>query len=284
MLLLLACSTPETTEAGVGSVPAVVDTGGEAGSRCAVQRRVLRCEHETLVLETGLTGLAPRETHFQVPLGEAPEEGWPAVMLLQGSVFSAETFWLVLDTEVLGYWNQGQVTKTLLDNGYAVITPEAHAGGFTAWETNIPPMSWDWESSAVHAFMLDLFEALDEGAFGEIDPDRLYAGGISSGGYMSSRVGIEYPERFRALAVHSGSYMTCTNVLCDVPEVLASDHPPTLFLHGADDVVVPMFTMEDYHQALREQGIGTDVEIQEGVGHAWIDAAPEAMLDWFEAR
>jgi len=265
------------------------DTGGEAtggttpeASHCEVGDFTLTCDHQTTTVYTGFTGLLPREVHWQVPLGEPPEGGWPGVIVFQGSLFTAELFWIVLDVEIFGFWNQGMLTKTLLDRGFAVITPEAHAGGATAWDTNIPPMSLWWDLSEDNQFMLDIFDNIDAGAFGEVDPGRLYATGISSGGYMSSRMELEYRERFRALAIQSASYATCAGPICSVPE-LDTGHLPTLFLHGEDDLVVPMSTMEPYYEALLALGVDTEAITQEGVGHAWIDPAPDAITDWFQS-
>jgi poly(3-hydroxybutyrate) depolymerase len=193
----------------------------------------------------------------------------------------AGTFWTVLHTDAWGYWNQGQVTKTLLDNGVAVITPEALGQGLTAWGTNVPPTSLDWEGGRDHALMLDLFEHIDAGELGPLDAEQLFAAGISSGGYMTSRMADAYPGRFSALAIHSGAYMTCTNLACDTPAQPA-DHPPTLFLHGGLDLVVPARTMRAYDDALQQAGVETRVVEDEWAGHARIDAAPDEILEWFQ--
>ena len=277
-----AGDTAGVTAADTAATPTEpADTAAPPASRCAVGELTLTCEHHSTTLLTGFSGLLPREVHWQVPLGDPPPAGWPAVILFQGSLFTAELFWVVIDVDVFGFWNQGLLTKALLDGGFAVITPEAHAGGGTAWDTNIPPMSLWWELSEDHQFMLDIFGALDGGGFGPVDPGRLYAAGISSGGYMTSRMDLEYRERFRALAIQSGSYATCGGPVCAIP-ALDAGHLPTLFLHGADDVLVPVWTMEPYHEALAGLGVGTEKMIQEGVGHAWIDPAPEAIAGWFQ--
>jgi poly(3-hydroxybutyrate) depolymerase len=249
-------------------------------SRCEIDDR-LHCARHITTLNTGLTGLTPRKVHWQVPVGDPPESGWPVAILFQGSFVSADSFWDVPKSEVLGVWNQGLLTKTLLDGGFAVITPEARLAGTGAWETNIPPMSLDWSLSGDNDFMLDIFDGVAEGQFGELDSDRLYAAGISSGGYMTSRMDLEYRSRFRALAIESGSWATCGGPLCGIPTPLSPDHRPTLFLHGRDDAVVPIETMLEYHQALLDAGVETQTVIAEGIGHAWIDAAPAEILRWF---
>lgn len=215
-----------------------------------------------------------------MPLGTPPAEGWPTVILFQGSLVSPETYWSIDEDAIFGMWNQGLLQKELLDRGYAIVAPEAHADGRTAWETNLPPMSFMWSLSSDHQFMLDLFAALDAGDFGPLDSTSMFATGISSGGYMTSRVGHEYPERFRALAVHSGSWATCST-FCLVPE-LSPDHLPTLFLIGEDDPLVPLDTVLDYAEELDHQGVDHDVVIEPGAGHAWIEPAVTEIPDWFD--
>lgn len=264
--------------------------GGETGlpepegSRCEIAETTIACTHQTLTIFTGLGDAVPREVHWQTPLGDPPAEGWPAVFLFQGSLFTAELFWTVIDTDVFGYWNQGLLTKALLDAGFVVITPEAQFDGNTAWETNIPPMSAAWEQSNDHQFMLEIFDELDGGTFGEVDITHLYATGISSGGYMTSRMDQAYRSRFRALAIHSASYATCGGPACIVPPTLDAGHRPTLFLHGGADVIVPQRTMELYRDALDAVGVETDTLVVPTVGHAWLDESPSAIVDWFQSH
>jgi poly(3-hydroxybutyrate) depolymerase len=113
---------------------------------------------------------------------------------------------------------------------------------------------------------------------------RLYATGISSGGYMTSRMAVSYAGMFRALAIASASYATCLGAVCSVPSVLPGDHPPTLFLHGTIDTIVPIETMRPYHERLEAQGIATDVDEDPTAGHQWLDDSPERITAWFEAH
>ncbi|MEM6294510.1 MAG: plasmid partitioning protein [Myxococcota bacterium] len=279
-----------TTQDGASGEGSTTEAAGDStgvapeGSRCEIQPSTLVCTHQTKTLFTGVTGVAPREVHWQTPLGEPPANGWPAVFLFQGSLFTAELFWTVLDAEAFGFWNQGLLTKALLDAGFVVITPEASLDGNTAWQTNIPPASLAWEESGDHQFMLDLFEELEAGTFGAVDVSAVYAAGISSGGYMTSRMDEAYRARFRALAIHSASYATCGGPACVVPGDLDAAHRPTLFLHGGTDVVVPQWTMELYRDALDAIGVETGTVLDPGQGHGWIDEAPTAIVSWFQTH
>ncbi len=278
---------PDGGGGGDGGLDGGASDGGglDAGaptSRCDLGEHTLTCTRQSTTVWTGFSGLLPREVHWQTPLGEPPAAGWPAVILFQGSLFTAELFWVVLDTDTFGFWNQGLLTKALLDAGFTVITPEAHAGGTTAWDTNIPPMSLLWETAEDHQFMLDLFDEIDEMSFGPVDPLRWYAAGISSGGYMTSRMDEAYRDRFQALAIHSASYATCSGPLCDVPDDLDAAHLPTMFLHGEEDDIVPVETMAEYRDALDALGVETATVLDEEAGHGWIDAAPQAIPQWFQ--
>jgi len=142
-------------------------------------------------------------------------------------------------------------------------------------------MAWFWQTSEDHQFMLDIFAEIDRGGFGPLDNGRLYATGISSGGYMTSRMDVSYRSRFRALAIHSASYATCGGFLCVLPDDLNSGHLPTLFMHGDADPIVPIATMLSYRDELDNLGVDTETIVAPGVGHAWIDASPQALVDWF---
>jgi predicted esterase len=126
-----------------------------------------------------------------------------------------------------------------------------------------------------------LFAALSAGELGSLDPQSLYAMGISSGGYMTSRMAVSYQGKFKALAIASGSYATCGGLACVVPP-LPSDHPPTLFLHGDLDAIVPIQTMESYRSALKSQGLQSCEVVDRGAGHQWLTEGPGAVLAWFE--
>jgi hypothetical protein len=38
----------------------------------------------------------------------------------------------------------------------------------------------------------------------------------------------------------------------------------------------------DYHDALLDAGVESDTIVADGVGHGWIDAAPQAIVEWFD--
>jgi poly(3-hydroxybutyrate) depolymerase len=219
---------------------------------------------------------------YQVPLGTPPGTGWPVVFFFQGSFFPGSLAFAADKGSLFGQYNLTLTVKRLLDSGYAVLSPNALDSGDTFWQTNIPPWSVLWDTSSDNAFLLAIFAGIRDGIFGPLDSTHLYAMGISSGGFMTSRMAVSYPGTFRALAIESASYATC-NALCLVP-ALPSDHPPTLFLHGLLDTVIPVPTMEVYRDALLRDGHEAKTIIDPTAGHEWIPEAIAAVPDFIAAH
>jgi predicted esterase len=238
-----------------------------ASSRCTVQTDSIDCTHQ-------ISTVTGREVYWQNPLGTPPAQGWPAAIVFQGTGFGPNVTWSGGTGLPFGGFYQIKLQAMLLDNGFTVIAPAAN----TAWATNFP----GYEQSADHALMLALFDAMAAGTtFGPIDMSRVYATGISSGGYMTSRMAVTYPGTCRALAIQSASYATCSGPLCNIPSTLPVDHPPTLFLHGQVDTTVPVATAQAYYDKLKAAGIETEIIIDPNAGHEWLYVAPEEITCWF---
>jgi dipeptidyl aminopeptidase/acylaminoacyl peptidase len=251
--------------------PAVVVDASYDGPRCDVAPDVVMCRPR-------VSAVAGRRVYWQTPTSPPPPAGYPVALVFQGSWVGPDNTWLVERSMPFGGYFQALLQARLLERGYVVIAPEAEAG--VAWQTNSPRA---FERTRDYVFMAALLDAIRFGEFGPSDPARLYATGISSGGYMTSRMAISFPGRFRALAIQSASYARCYGPLCSVP-ALPPDHPPTLLLHGADDRVVPVATMWRYANALSAAGLESDVIVDEGVGHAWLPEAPDRVVAWFESH
>jgi dienelactone hydrolase len=255
-------------------------SAGDLGSRCTETAELISCPmiRQPLAVSPGIT----RDVYYQVPLGTPPVNGWSVAILFQGSLFSPAVTMQATSTEPFGAYYQLALVKQLLDAGYVVLEPVTHLGGATFWDTNVPPWDLAWSGAPDDLLMQSIFQALARGVFGPVDPGHRYATGISSGGYMTSRMAVSYAGQFRALAIASGSYATCSGPLCSVPTPLPADHPPTLFLHGDADPLVPLWTMQLYRDALAAEGRSVKTIIQPGAGHQWIAAAPDAVVQWFD--
>jgi predicted peptidase len=258
-----------------------------ADSPCSERKKSLllpgkvSCSHQSTWISSG--PLTLRKVIYQTPAGTPPAGGWPVALFYQGSFFALDDF-VYYSNEWLGkLYNEGKTIKALLDQGYAVIAPSAPADLF--WHTNIPGLSGElYPTSTDFTFLTNLFQAIDNGHFGPLNGQRKYATGISSGGYNTSRMAVSFPGQFKALVVHSGSYASCSGPLCSVPDTLPADHPPTYFIHGFVDAVVPWWSMDMYYDRLLQQGIATGRYTEPLGQHEWFDASPGKVLAWFNAH
>lgn len=266
---------------GGDSLDFEIEPGG--ASRCDVGEDQVVCDRVSLSFATGTLRLSGRRVHMMHPVGEAPAQGWPVAFLFSGALHSAGGFFEGSAGDEFGGLHQTRLVAALLDAGYAVVAPETRYGGSTYWDTNVAPYNVLWDTSEDHQLMVEILRAIDDGVLGPLDPSRLFATGISSGGYMTSRMAVSYRGRFRALAIQSASYATCSGALCDIPG-LPEDHPPTLFLHGGADLVVPTASARAYADALADQGTRSEVIVDDGIGHAWLEVAPESIVEWFDQR
>jgi dipeptidyl aminopeptidase/acylaminoacyl peptidase len=268
-------SASDAAAGGAGSSdPDASATGSRASSACVVDASGATCEHM-------VTTVSGRTVAYASPHGVAPAAGWPAVLYFQGSFVAGDTAFAAVPGAQFGMYQLTLTIKSLLDRGYAVVAPDA--SGSSVWETNVPPYAQSWSGSSDDVFMEALFAAMASGTLGRIDPARLYAMGISSGGFMTSRMAVSYAGRFRALADHSGSYATCST-LCNVPTPLPSDHPPILFLRGEQDMLVPGSSVTPYLDALVAEGHEARLVTDPAAGHEWLAAGVTAIPAWFDAH
>lgn len=232
------------------------------------------CEHNVTKLTAGT---ATRDVYWQTPTTPPPAAGYPVVLLYQGSFAGPSLTWGELGPDtVFGGFYQGLLQAKLLDSGFTVVAPEAAIG--VAWQTN---SGLPWDSTTDKDVIDALLSDIAAGKYGAADMTHLYATGISSGGYMTSRMAVSYAGKFRALAIQSASYATCIGPVCNVPNDLPKDHPPTLFLHGEKDTTVPLFTAQAYHDALGDAGIETSMITDPEAGHQWLEESPDRITEWF---
>jgi dienelactone hydrolase len=267
------------SEDGGGDDAATLPDGAPA-SRCSITATTISCQYSVLALDDAGSS---RPVTYETPSGVPPPSGWPAVVYFQGSLVPGDTAFSATTSSAFGEYYLTLTIKALLDDGYAVVAPDAANNGTTFWETNIPPYATSWPGSPDDVYMLALFAAISAGRLGPIDQTHLYAMGISSGGFMTSRMAVSYAGRFRALVDHSGSYATCSDV-CSVPTPLPANHPPTLFLHGNTDIVVPMSAIQPYIDALNDAGHETLLVTDGDAGHQWLPEGVQAIPAWFDTH
>lgn len=232
-----------------------------------------------------------RELLWQVPAGEPPAGGWPVVLAFHGTNDPADkmfywNYYSAVDQAFGGYY-QLKTIQGLLDAGFAVIAPKGRLlPGGIYWDTNIAPYASNWDTAPDALFVERIFEEAELGSFGPLDATRFYATGLSSGAYMSSRMAITYPDRFQAVALQSGSYATCLSSFpCVVTAAdLPDDHPPTLLMAGYWDTIVPLYTTEEYEDALDANGTESTLEVVGYASHQWTASSPDWVLEWFQTH
>ncbi len=107
--------------------------------------------------------------------------------------------------------------------GFAVVYPAAR-GALPAWTVNN-----DLQGDGDLLFVRDLIEAL-QGTL-EVDPDRIYAAGMSNGGGMAARLACDAADLIAAAAPVAGAYsLDGCNPVRPVPMML---------FHGTEDHIVP---------------------------------------------
>lgn len=233
----------------------------------------LSCPHKVIEIDSVL---GKRKVAYAIPRGWKPWSGWPVAIIFQGSFFK-------VDFErtkgiPFGGFNEIRLIQKLLDKGFAVIAPRAFVK--LAWQTNI--IGIDYEKSGDKVFINNVLDEINAGTFGDLNYERLYAVGISSGGYMTDRMIQSHGDRpWKGVAIAAASYANCKGPICNFPKAVAENHPPTLFLHGEKDLVVPVGTMEKYHEHLVSNGVVAKKVIDPEATHQWLDSAPKEITDWF---
>jgi dipeptidyl aminopeptidase/acylaminoacyl peptidase len=66
-----------------------------------------------------------------------------------------------------------------------------------------------------------------------------------------------------------------------VVPALPDDHPPTLFLHGELDAVVPVSAMTPYADALLADGVETRTVLDPEAGHEWLTTGAREIPIFF---
>lgn len=120
--------------------------------------------------------------------------------------------------------------KSIADSVKVVLVyPEGLSNG---WNDGRPTSSNDQEIDDV-AFFNNMIDYMI--ANFSVDSSRVYATGISNGGFMSSRLACELSSRIAAIAVVAAT-MEATEI---APTCNPSHAVPALYIHGTSDPLVP---------------------------------------------
>src|SRR5262249_27746801 len=150
-------------------------------SRCVVTPSVISCDHHVTSFTVGTD---TRDIYWETPSTPPPAGGYPVGVLYQGSLFGPAVTWdAVTPALPFGGFPPGRLRAMVLEPGYPVVAPPGLAS--LGWQTNL---GIPFESTTDNPYVEGLLAAIDAGEFGPADPTKMYATGISSGGYMTSRM------------------------------------------------------------------------------------------------
>lgn len=211
-LMLSACGT-------------TADDGADAGDDAAVEEAVsLMCplaadlgpgEH---ILDHEFDGM-PRIVHLYVPPNYDASTRTPLV-------FNLHPF--VLGDALLGIWKTESAMQDKADEeGFLVVTPSG-TGGPSAWNGG-EECCGQASTNEVNdvGFILHLIDYITERTC--VDRARVYATGMSNGGYLSSRLACEASDRIAAIAPVVG-HLSAELYPCELSRAM-----PVLHITGSED-------------------------------------------------
>lgn len=197
----------------------------------------------------------------------------------------------------------------LAEAGYVVLAPNPR--GSSGYGEGFAKANFaDWGGGDYRDLMAGVDHLIAQGV---ADPKRLGVWGGSYGGYMTAWI-VSQTDRFRAAICQCGlTNLFSFNGQCDIPRFLpyyfgASpyDNPelfrqhsalnfiqqvktPTLFLHGDQDLRVPIAQSYEMYWGLRHIGTETEFVIYPREGHGIVETPHQGdlyrrVLDWFKGR
>jgi carboxymethylenebutenolidase len=111
-----------------------------------------------------------------------------------------------------------------------------------------------------------------------VNPDKLASMGWCFGGGQSLQLALS-GEKLAATVIYYGSLVTETDKLSVISW-------PVLGIFGAEDTGIPVSSVEEFKKSLNELGVGNEIHIYPGVGHAFANpsgaryAAEETKDAW----
>lgn len=163
-----------------------------------------------------------------------------------------------------------------------VVFPQCPKDGYWARvERNAERQQWDFPFHETPGRAMGLvLQLLDELVRTEqVDPSRLYVGGLSMGGMGTFELLARQPQRFAAAIPICGG----SNPLL---APLYASHTPLWIFHGAADAVVPVALSQKMYEAARKAGGKVRYTEYPGVNHnSWDPAFAEPeLLKWLFAQ
>lgn len=145
------------------------------------------CFSEVLGMSVGLSVILPQRLNIVNPVnGGRFTPPYPVLYLLHGWN-GDHTVWA----------RRTSVERYASDKGMVVVMPAAHLSFYS--DRTLGLRYWTFISQELPEICRDLFPQITN------DPSQTFAAGLSMGGYGAFKLGLTYPERFRAVASLSGA-------------------------------------------------------------------------------
>jgi polyhydroxybutyrate depolymerase len=164
--------------------------------------------------------------------------------------------------------------------GYTRLSETAERHGFVLAYPNAAGGAWGlWPRKIVDdiAFVDALLARLSTDY--RIDADRVYALGMSNGGYFAHLLAKERPHAIAAVAAHSGLLG-----LQALGGVNAERKFPVLIVHGTQDWIFSYWLARENVQKYRREGHEVKYLEIAGLGHAWAAGINEQIWEFFASH
>ncbi len=208
-----------------------------AAPRVSAKRVVVDTSHGRAGV--AITGTGPRRYRLFKPVGVRRNEKLPLLVMLHGC-----------GQDALGLSTSSRMNRVAERERFLVLYPEqermANAQGCWNW--------YDTRSGRAQAEVESINAAISQVCLTQpVDSNRVAVAGLSAGAGMAALLALRHPERFRAVAMHSGiapgvAHSTATAISAMVGRrIRAVDRfqlskgthlPPLLVIQGSNDHIV----------------------------------------------
>ncbi len=198
-----------------------------------------------------------------VPAGYDPATTWPLLLTLHGTNRND-------DPRAGPGWMSTWLRCAALKEKFIVVAPTT--------------VRWTWGNLKAHG---RIFQALDEvRAECRVDPDRVYADGMSMGAGGAWNLGEHYPDRWAAIAPRCGAPHLRQKKDKSLLVMLGENfrNLPVYHVAGAKDKLVPVEYARAGRDALKAFGYEQVYQEHPEGGHDWGLEKDEDVVAWLESK
>ena len=179
---------------------------------------------------------------------QVPEGGWPLIMFIHGAG--------VVSNDPNTIRQEALPNKLDLTPGFPfiVISPLITPADGTG-DTN-------WLNETTTASLLSLFEEIKFKY--AVDPERVYLTGYSLGGGATWKLGLQFPNKFAAIAPAAGYYQNPPVVPSNICDLRST---PIRAYHGSADPIVPLYAQQNLVDAVNNCGGNAQLIVLNGLEH-----------------